>query len=87
MRTMDSEPPVLSWVPVFLFSTGTGNNDVTSVLRKEWSQISHRAEKKKIGRTFGSVSISNQPLQRWHLHRKENMGVEKYIPIFFFSAL
>ncbi len=30
---MDSEAPVLSWVPVFLFSTGTRNNDVTSVLR------------------------------------------------------
>jgi hypothetical protein len=26
--------------------------------------------------TFGSVWISNQPSHRWHLHRKEKIGVE-----------
>ena len=31
---MHGETPVLGWVPVFLFSTGTGNDDVASILRK-----------------------------------------------------
>ena len=35
MRTVDGETAVLGWVPVFLFSTGTGNDDVTSVLRQK----------------------------------------------------
>ena len=31
-RTVDSKTPVLGWIPIFLFSTCTRNDDVASVL-------------------------------------------------------
>ena len=61
LRTMDGVTSVLGWVPVFLFSAGTRNDDVASVLSGGKSQGSKLTPSKEKGETNLRVGLDLEP--------------------------
>ena len=72
-RTVYGKSAVLLGIPLFVLLPRAGGDDVAGVLLGALEGVGGGGGGM---RTLGSVWISNQPSQRWHLQRKEYMGVE-----------